>query len=173
MIKRRFYRAEHGDRDDAADSSSSDSDSELEPQASEESEDEAVEQVKENGQACLNSSGLFVVLYFSKSIIWGCFQLWVMLLFCLRYGFCNMLFWLMPLLSKCTLLCHLQVNCCRVNHVIIAFYSVLTFWVLALRDRKSVKIFVVLIALEFFEKLTGFVFSFPFWFGHYRIWEWG
>ncbi|KAL9427707.1 hypothetical protein AB3S75_029817 [Citrus x aurantiifolia] len=57
MIKRRFYRAEHGDRDDAADSSSSDSDSELEPQASEESEDEAVEQVKENGQACLNSSG--------------------------------------------------------------------------------------------------------------------
>lgn len=69
MIKRRFYRAEHGDRDDAADSSSSDSDSELEPQASEESEDEAVEQVKENGQACLNSSGLFVVLYSSLKVL--------------------------------------------------------------------------------------------------------
>lgn len=71
MIKRRFYRVEHADRDDAADSSSSsDSDSELESQASEESEDKAVEKVKENGQACSNSSGLYFVLFsFSKSII--------------------------------------------------------------------------------------------------------
>ncbi|KAJ4707033.1 C2H2 type zf-met: zinc-finger protein [Melia azedarach] len=58
MIKRRFYRAEHADRDDAVDSSSSsDSESELEAQATEESEDDAVVQVEENDESCSTSSG--------------------------------------------------------------------------------------------------------------------
>ncbi|OMP11889.1 hypothetical protein COLO4_03615 [Corchorus olitorius] len=61
MIKRRFYRFEHGDNDNASSSSSS-SDSELEVEASEESESEeeeveAVAQVKENDQNCSTSSG--------------------------------------------------------------------------------------------------------------------
>ncbi|XWS36910.1 hypothetical protein CRYUN_Cryun20dG0125700 [Craigia yunnanensis] len=60
MIKRRFYKFEHGDKDNVSDSSSSSSDSELELEASEESaseEQEDVAQVKENDQTCSASSG--------------------------------------------------------------------------------------------------------------------
>ncbi|KAJ0099352.1 hypothetical protein Patl1_21395 [Pistacia atlantica] len=58
MIKRRFYRLEHADTNDAADSSSSsDSDSELEGQATEESEDDAVAEVNGNDESCSTSSG--------------------------------------------------------------------------------------------------------------------
>lgn len=61
MIKRRFYRAEHADRDDAVDSSSSsDSESELEAQATEESEDDAIVEVEENDESCSTSSGLYI-----------------------------------------------------------------------------------------------------------------
>ncbi|XP_044504499.1 uncharacterized protein LOC123224839 [Mangifera indica] len=56
MIKRRFYRLEHADTNDAADSSSS-SDSELEGQATEESEDDAVAEVNGNDESCSTSSG--------------------------------------------------------------------------------------------------------------------
>lgn len=61
MIKRRFYKFEHGDKDNVSDSSSSSSDSELEVEATEESEsekeEEEVVQIKENDQACSTSSG--------------------------------------------------------------------------------------------------------------------
>ncbi|TXG70014.1 hypothetical protein EZV62_004949 [Acer yangbiense] len=59
MIKRRFYRVEHADGDGAEDSSSSSSDSELEGHATEEeSEDDvAVEELKQNDEACSTSSG--------------------------------------------------------------------------------------------------------------------
>ncbi|XVF20698.1 hypothetical protein REPUB_Repub12eG0024900 [Reevesia pubescens] len=65
MIKRRFYKFEHGDKDNVSDSSSSSSDSELEVKASEESEpeseseseEEAVAHVKQNHLACSTSSG--------------------------------------------------------------------------------------------------------------------
>ncbi|KAB1211251.1 hypothetical protein CJ030_MR6G021559 [Morella rubra] len=56
MIKRRFYKLEHADRDQASDSSSS-SDSELEAEATEESEGDVVAEVKENDEACSTSSG--------------------------------------------------------------------------------------------------------------------
>ncbi|KDP33028.1 hypothetical protein JCGZ_13059 [Jatropha curcas] len=59
MIKRRFYREEHGERDepssDSSSSSSSDYDSEVE---AEESEDHApVAEAKENDESCSTSSG--------------------------------------------------------------------------------------------------------------------
>ncbi|XP_022759957.1 uncharacterized protein LOC111306324 [Durio zibethinus] len=60
MIKRRFYKFEHGDKDNVSDSSSSSSDSELELEAAEESEsesEEVVAQVKQNDQTCSTSSG--------------------------------------------------------------------------------------------------------------------
>ncbi|XP_022770012.1 uncharacterized protein LOC111313604 isoform X2 [Durio zibethinus] len=59
MIKRRFYKFEHGDKDNVSDSSSSSSDSELEMEATEESEsdEEEVVHMKENDQACSTSSG--------------------------------------------------------------------------------------------------------------------
>ncbi|KAK2652341.1 hypothetical protein Ddye_012197 [Dipteronia dyeriana] len=59
MIKRRFYRVEHADGDGADDSSSSSSDSELEGHTTEEeSEDDvAVEELKQNDEACSTSSG--------------------------------------------------------------------------------------------------------------------
>ncbi|EOY04064.1 Uncharacterized protein TCM_019327 [Theobroma cacao] len=61
MIKRRFYKFEHGDKDNVSDSSSSSSDSELDVEATEESEseseEEAVAQVKETDQTCSTSSG--------------------------------------------------------------------------------------------------------------------
>ncbi|KAE8718727.1 putative Retrotransposon protein [Hibiscus syriacus] len=59
MIKRRFYKFEHGDKDNVSDSSSSSSDSELEVEASEESESEqeVSAQVKQHDQACSTSSG--------------------------------------------------------------------------------------------------------------------
>lgn len=64
MIKRRFYRLEHADTNDAADSSSSsDSDLELEGQATEESEDDPVAEVNGNDESCSTSSGLFFILY--------------------------------------------------------------------------------------------------------------
>lgn len=45
MIKRRFFKIEHGDKDEVASaaSSSSDSDSEIEPQASEEEEEDSAD----------------------------------------------------------------------------------------------------------------------------------
>ncbi|GKV16707.1 hypothetical protein SLEP1_g27309 [Rubroshorea leprosula] len=55
MIKRQFYKFEHGDGDDASDSSSS-SDSELEAQATEESEEDVVEE-QENDEAHSSPSG--------------------------------------------------------------------------------------------------------------------
>ncbi|XP_057994750.1 uncharacterized protein LOC110659001 isoform X2 [Hevea brasiliensis] len=64
MIKRRFYREEHGDRDapsldsSSSDSSSSSSDSEVEAEATKESEDHAVvAEPKENDESCSSSSG--------------------------------------------------------------------------------------------------------------------
>lgn len=62
MIKRRFYKLEHPDGDDASDSSSSSSsssDSELEAEAAEESVSEPVAEVevKEDGESCSTSSG--------------------------------------------------------------------------------------------------------------------
>ncbi|MBA0590257.1 hypothetical protein Gotri_018607 [Gossypium trilobum] len=61
MIKRRFYKFEHADKDNVSDSSSSSSDSELEVEASEESESEPEQevaaQVNQNNQACSSSSG--------------------------------------------------------------------------------------------------------------------
>uniref|UniRef100_A0A5B7APZ3 C2H2-type domain-containing protein n=1 Tax=Davidia involucrata TaxID=16924 RepID=A0A5B7APZ3_DAVIN len=59
MIKRRFYKREHGDGDDASDSFSSSSDSELEAEATEESEEEdnVVAEVRENDKSCSTSSG--------------------------------------------------------------------------------------------------------------------
>ncbi|KAE8722318.1 putative Retrotransposon protein [Hibiscus syriacus] len=61
MIKRRFYKFEHGDKDNVSDSSSSSSDSELEVEASGESEPESEQgvtaQVKQHDQACSTSSG--------------------------------------------------------------------------------------------------------------------
>ncbi|XP_061996993.1 uncharacterized protein LOC133714755 [Rosa rugosa] len=58
MIKRRFYKMEHGDRDDASNQSSSSSDSEIEAEAeasegSEYDDDDAVEDAE---QPCSNSS---------------------------------------------------------------------------------------------------------------------
>ncbi|XVE72139.1 hypothetical protein DITRI_Ditri11bG0014700 [Diplodiscus trichospermus] len=59
MIKRWFYKFEHGDKDNVSDASSSSSDSELEGEAPEEleSEEEEVVQIKENDQACSTSLG--------------------------------------------------------------------------------------------------------------------
>ncbi|XP_048327428.2 uncharacterized protein LOC125421830 [Ziziphus jujuba] len=59
MIKRRFYREEHGDRNEEASDSSSSSYSETEIQESEEDvEDEvSLPQVQEEGQSCSTSSG--------------------------------------------------------------------------------------------------------------------
>ncbi|CAL8137136.1 unnamed protein product [Prunus armeniaca] len=58
MIKRRFYKLEHGDRDGPSNSSSSSSDSEIEPEAIEDSDDDdAVEELEEDAQACSTSSG--------------------------------------------------------------------------------------------------------------------
>ncbi|XP_062150681.1 uncharacterized protein LOC133859325 [Alnus glutinosa] len=56
MIKRQFYKLEHANRDDASDSSSS-SDSELEAEAIDGSEDDAVAEVKEDNESCSTSSG--------------------------------------------------------------------------------------------------------------------
>lgn len=64
MIKRRFYKLEHADRDQASDSSSS-SDSELEAEATEESEGDVVAEVKENDEACSTSSGWYNIITFS------------------------------------------------------------------------------------------------------------
>lgn len=62
MIKRRFYRIEHDDKDDASDSSASSSDSEPEI-AAEESEDDL--EVQEDDESCSTSSGLsmFIPLF--------------------------------------------------------------------------------------------------------------
>ncbi|KAK9271517.1 hypothetical protein L1049_002740 [Liquidambar formosana] len=57
MIKRRFYKMEHADRDNGTESSSSSSDSELEAEATEETEDDAMEEVKEDNESCSTSSG--------------------------------------------------------------------------------------------------------------------
>ncbi|XWS30768.1 hypothetical protein CRYUN_Cryun23aG0017800 [Craigia yunnanensis] len=58
MIKRRFYKFEHGDKDNMLDSSSSSSDSELEVEATVESEsEEEIVQIKENDQTCSTSLG--------------------------------------------------------------------------------------------------------------------
>ena len=62
MIKRRFYKVDHGDRDGPdPSSSSSDSELEVEPEASEdESEDYAIAEVKPNdNEAGSTSSGSF------------------------------------------------------------------------------------------------------------------
>ncbi|KAM2294314.1 hypothetical protein ACFX1S_034233 [Malus domestica] len=60
MIKRRFYKLEHGDKDGPSNSSSS-SNSEIEPQATDDSDEEeeydAVEQLKDDAQSCSTSSG--------------------------------------------------------------------------------------------------------------------
>lgn len=56
MIKRRFYKIDHGDRD-ASDPSSSSSDSEIEAEATEESEDDAMPEVKQDDDAGSTSSG--------------------------------------------------------------------------------------------------------------------
>ncbi|XP_061338355.1 uncharacterized protein LOC133285184 isoform X2 [Gastrolobium bilobum] len=56
MIKRRFYKLDHGDRD-ASDPSSSSSDSELEAEATEESEDDPIPQVKQDNEVGSTSSG--------------------------------------------------------------------------------------------------------------------
>ncbi|XP_041007843.1 uncharacterized protein LOC121252312 isoform X2 [Juglans microcarpa x Juglans regia] len=57
MIKRRFYKLEHADKDQASDSSSS-SDSELEAEATGDSDDDdVVAEVKENEESCSTSSG--------------------------------------------------------------------------------------------------------------------
>ncbi|KAG2710758.1 hypothetical protein I3843_04G042400 [Carya illinoinensis] len=56
MIKRRFYKLEHADKDQASDSSSS-SDSELEAEAIDDSDDDVVAEVKENEESCSTSSG--------------------------------------------------------------------------------------------------------------------
>ena len=61
MIKRQFYKLEHANRDEASDSSSS-SDSELEVEAIEESEDDAVAEVKEDNESCSTSSGWFTLI---------------------------------------------------------------------------------------------------------------
>lgn len=67
MIKRRFYKMEHGDRDDPSNQSSSSSDSEIEvePEATDHSEyddddDDVIEDHKEDAEPCSTSSGLFV-----------------------------------------------------------------------------------------------------------------
>ncbi|KAG2710757.1 hypothetical protein I3843_04G042400 [Carya illinoinensis] len=60
MIKRRFYKLEHADKDQASDSSSS-SDSELEAEAIDDSDDDVVAEVKENEESCSTSSGLTIV----------------------------------------------------------------------------------------------------------------
>lgn len=65
MIKRRFYKMEHGDRDDPSNQSSSSSDSEIEvePEATEDSEyddDDVIEDHKEDAEPCSTSSGLFM-----------------------------------------------------------------------------------------------------------------
>ncbi|KAJ7975783.1 C2H2 type zf-met: zinc-finger protein [Quillaja saponaria] len=59
MIKRRFYKFEHAEKDDASDpsSSSSDSESELEAEAIEESETDAKPEVKEEVESGSTSSG--------------------------------------------------------------------------------------------------------------------
>ncbi|GMP31015.1 hypothetical protein CsSME_00005406 [Camellia sinensis var. sinensis] len=58
MIKRRFYRHEHGDRNSGSDSSSSSSDSELEAEAAEETEaEDDVAEVKEYRQSHSSFSG--------------------------------------------------------------------------------------------------------------------
>ncbi|KAM7520290.1 hypothetical protein LguiB_019252 [Lonicera macranthoides] len=60
MIKRRFYKHEHGEKDDPSDSSSS-SDSEPEAEATEETDEEeeedVVAEVREKNEACSSSSG--------------------------------------------------------------------------------------------------------------------
>ncbi|XP_031395577.1 uncharacterized protein LOC116206887 isoform X1 [Punica granatum] len=48
MIKRRFYKLEHGDKDDPSGSSSSSSDSEVETGATDDSEDDAGEELRED-----------------------------------------------------------------------------------------------------------------------------
>lgn len=55
MIKRRFYRHEHGDNDNASDSSVSSSDSEPEVDGAEESQDDV--EVQEDDESCSTSSG--------------------------------------------------------------------------------------------------------------------
>lgn len=61
MIKRRFYKLDHDDRD-ASDPSSS-SDSEIEAEATEEeSEDDAIPEVKQEDEAGSTSSGEFIDL---------------------------------------------------------------------------------------------------------------
>lgn len=62
MIKRRFYKMEHGDRDDPSNQSSSSSDSEIEvePEATDDSEyddDDVIEDHKEDAEPCSTSSG--------------------------------------------------------------------------------------------------------------------
>ncbi|GMP31017.1 hypothetical protein CsSME_00005406 [Camellia sinensis var. sinensis] len=64
MIKRRFYRHEHGDRNSGSDSSSSSSDSELEAEAAEETEaEDDVAEVKEYRQSHSSFSGLFILTF--------------------------------------------------------------------------------------------------------------
>lgn len=84
MIKRRFYKLEHGDRD--APSESSSSDFELQPEDTEESsgEEEEVDEeqgdeeeqgndnkgeikVREKNQSHLSSSGIYIVTLFSMA----------------------------------------------------------------------------------------------------------
>ncbi|CAK9142946.1 unnamed protein product [Ilex paraguariensis] len=61
MIKRRFYKHEHGDRDDPSESSSSESEVEAEAieetEEEEEEEEDAVAEVRENDRSRSSSSG--------------------------------------------------------------------------------------------------------------------
>ncbi|XP_059670715.1 uncharacterized protein LOC132316223 isoform X2 [Cornus florida] len=56
MIKRRFYKLEHGDADKHSDSSSSSSDSEVEAEETE-ADDDVVAEVRAKDEACSTSSG--------------------------------------------------------------------------------------------------------------------
>lgn len=91
MIKRRFYKHEHGDRDVPSDSDSS-SDSEMEAKSTEEEieeeeeeveeeleEEDVVAEVRQNNGHCSSSSGLFIltasasILNSFRSIQLSCF----------------------------------------------------------------------------------------------------
>lgn len=56
MIKRRFYKLEHGDRDAASDSSSSSSDFDIEPEETEDSEEEEEDEAEGEGEAQENAN---------------------------------------------------------------------------------------------------------------------
>ena len=72
MIKRRFFKHEHGDKDAPSDSSSSssddDSESEVELQSDNEeieSDDNVVAQVKQSNGPSSSSSGLYFSIFYS------------------------------------------------------------------------------------------------------------